>query len=87
MVAMYNDRCFNDLDDITNLNSILNFVANLDFTFSLINNRQDDIKFVGCRSTWFGVLNFQMAHKTLAHGQMNYHVFQFGHRNQEKADT
>jgi len=36
---------------------------------------------------WFGFLNFHMVRLTLAQAQMNYHVSQCGHWNQEKADT
>jgi len=28
-----------------------------------------------------------MVHTTFAHAQMNYHISQFGHWNQDKADT
>jgi len=65
----------------------LNFVTNSDLAFSLNRNWQDDIKFTGRLSTRFGVYNFRMAHMTLEHEQLNYHVSQFGHWNHEKADT
>jgi len=76
------------MSSMTSLTYILrvNFVTNLDIAFSLNYNWQDDIEFIGSQSTWFGVWNFRMAHVTLAHAQMNYHVSQFGHWNQEKAD-
>jgi len=63
------------------------FVTNIAFAFSLNRNRLDNMKFVGCRSTWFGVYNIAMARMTIPHTLMNYHFSRFGHWNQKNTDT
>jgi len=40
----------------------------------------------GCFA-WFEFWNIYMVRSTVAQAQTNYHVLQFGHWNQAKADT
>jgi len=65
---------------------LVSFLSRLLLAFWLHSNRQDNIKLIGCQSTWFEVWIIIMAHPTLAHAQTNYHVSQFGHWNQAQAD-
>ena len=48
---------------------------------------QDDITLIGLLFMRFAVLIIDMAYPTLAHALTNYHVWQFGHWTQVKADT
>ena len=66
--------------------SLVNFLSDLMFAFSLKTNRQDDIKFISHLSTWLGVSNFCMASTTVTHVRTNYNILQFGHRYQENAN-
>jgi len=47
----------------------------------LVHKRQDEISQLNCQWSLFGVKNLCMAHMTLAHAQMNYHVLHFGQWN------
>lgn len=73
---------------LTSLTWILsvNYVWIVIFPFSLNCNRRDNIKFVGCLSTRFGVWKFYMARTTIAHAQTKSHVSQFVQWNAENAD-
>jgi len=66
---------------------LVNFVTNLVSTFARNSNRKDDIRLIGRFVVRFRVEHVGMVCTTLAHPQMNYHVSQFGHWNQDKADT
>lgn len=63
------------------LQLLVNFVSNLGYTFSLNHNRQDHILFGGHQSTWYGVYNFRLGQKTVAHALWNCHVSPFGDWN------
>jgi len=65
---------------------LVNFVTILDLAFALNGNREDDNWLIGRLMAWFGVDYIRMVRTTLAHAQMNYHVSQFGHWNQDIAD-
>jgi hypothetical protein len=84
MVVIHTDsRCAMTAPSMTRMSSLcatllVNFFFGLDWVFSLIPNRQDDIVLISCQSTWFGVWTIRMARMTqVAHAQMNYHVSQY----------
>jgi len=62
-------------------------VTNIAFVFSINSNWQTEIELIGHLTTWFGFKNTRMVRLTFAPAQTNYHVSQFGHWNQDKADT
>ena len=80
MVAIHPDSCCAmTAPSMTRMSSVsktllVNFILSLDYAFSLIRKRQDDIVLISCQSTWFGVWTVCMARMTPAHAQTNYHV-------------
>lgn len=73
---------------MTSLTLILfiDFIYNLAFAFWLNSNMQDNIKFVGHISIWFGVYIIRIDSVSLAHAVPNYHVLLFGNWYQNNAD-
>jgi len=65
----------------------MSFVSNLVLIVGLSSNRQDDITSLGRQPMQFEFENVRMAYSTVADAQTKYHVPQFGHWNQENADT
>jgi hypothetical protein len=58
-------------------------VNNIAFDWSLNSHLQIEIERVGYLTAWFGFWHFHIVRLTLAHAQMNHHVSQYGHWNQE----
>jgi len=73
---------------LTSLTDILfvSFVCNLVWIVLPDSDGQDNITFLAYPSTRFAVKNIGMAYPTLPHAYTNYHVSQFGHWNQVKAE-
>jgi len=91
MVVMHTDLCralttpsMTCMPALTQI-LLVNFVSNLNYVFSLICKRQDNIM-INCQSTHFGVQNIRMAPMTLAHARTNFHVSRFVHWNQQNDD-
>jgi hypothetical protein len=74
---------------MTSLTKILlvHFITNITFALSLNSHMQKEPEHFGRLTVRLDVKNFHMVRSTLAHAQMNYHCLQFGHQNQDKADT
>jgi hypothetical protein len=83
MVVIHTDsRCAMTAPSLTRISSLseallVNFMFSLDCAFSHIRKRQDDIVFISCQLTLFGVWTIRMAHITLAHAQTNYDFLQY----------
>jgi len=83
--TLHIDRFFYDWYDTTDPNVFVNFVSSLVVAFPRNQNRQDNIMFIDCQSTLFGVMNYRTPRMILAPAQMNHHVSQFSHCNQGTA--
>jgi len=66
---------------------LVRFVCNLVFIVKLNRNGQVDITLNGRQLMRFAAYNIGMAYRTVAYVLTNYHVSQFGHWNEVKADT